>query len=124
MGVNKQVIWVMTTPEVWSRLWISLVISRRNFKNIKRLHSLKMEQVVTLAVSKTSDWAEFVRFNPKQKDLGASITVPFYRNLWKSESTRCPLAESSTRRRSTVAGDTSRCAWDASCEASGESAAK
>ncbi len=37
VGTKKQVIWVLTTLEVWSRLWISLVVGRRNFKNIKRL---------------------------------------------------------------------------------------
>ena len=37
VGTKKQVIWVLTTLEVWSRLWISVVIGRRNFCNIKAL---------------------------------------------------------------------------------------
>ena len=32
---KKQVIWVLTTLEVWSRLWTSVVVGRRNFRNIK-----------------------------------------------------------------------------------------
>ena len=35
VGTKKQVTWVLTTLEVWSRLWISVVIGRRNFCNIK-----------------------------------------------------------------------------------------
>ena len=34
-GAKKRVIWVLTTLEVWSRLWVSAVIGRRNFLNIK-----------------------------------------------------------------------------------------
>ena len=30
-------IWVLTTLEVWSRLWVSAVVGRRNFRNIKRV---------------------------------------------------------------------------------------
>ena len=37
MEEKGHVTWVLTTLEVWSRLWISVVIGRRNFKNIKRL---------------------------------------------------------------------------------------
>ncbi len=36
-GAKKRVIWVLTTLEVWSRLWISAVVGRRNFRNIKRV---------------------------------------------------------------------------------------
>ena len=36
-GAKKQVIWVLTTLEVWSRLWVSAVVGRRNFRNIKRV---------------------------------------------------------------------------------------
>jgi IS1 family transposase len=35
VGAKKQVTWVLTTLEVWSRLWVSAVIGRRNFRNIK-----------------------------------------------------------------------------------------
>ena len=34
-GAKKRVIWVLTTLEVWSRLWVSAVVGRRNFRNIK-----------------------------------------------------------------------------------------
>ena len=37
VGGKKQVIWVLTTLEVWSRLWVSVVVGRRNFRNIKRV---------------------------------------------------------------------------------------
>ncbi len=37
IGAKKQVSWVLTTLEVWSRLWISVEIGRRNFRNIKRV---------------------------------------------------------------------------------------
>ena len=35
IGAKKRVIWVLTTLEVWSRLWVSAVVGRRNFRNIK-----------------------------------------------------------------------------------------
>jgi transposase-like protein/IS1 family transposase len=35
VGDKKQVVWVLTTLEVWSRLWISVVVGSRNFRNIK-----------------------------------------------------------------------------------------
>ena len=34
-GSKKRVIWVLTTLEVWSRLWVCAVVGRRNFRNIK-----------------------------------------------------------------------------------------
>ena len=34
-GAKERVIWVLTTLEVWSRLWVSAVVGRRNFRNIK-----------------------------------------------------------------------------------------
>ena len=37
VGGKKGVIWVLTTLEVWSRLWVSVVVGRRNFRNIKRV---------------------------------------------------------------------------------------
>ena len=37
VGTKKRVSWVLTTLEVWSRLWISVEIGRRNFRNIKRV---------------------------------------------------------------------------------------
>ena len=37
VGTKKWVIWIMTTLEVWSRLWISVEMGRRNFRNIKRV---------------------------------------------------------------------------------------
>ena len=36
-GAKERVIWVLTTLEVWSRLWVSAVVGRRNFRNIKRV---------------------------------------------------------------------------------------
>jgi len=37
VGAKKRVSWVLTTLEVWSRLWVSVEIGRRNFRNIKRV---------------------------------------------------------------------------------------
>jgi IS1 family transposase len=37
VGTKKRVSWVLTTLEVWSRLWISFEIGPRNFRNIKRV---------------------------------------------------------------------------------------
>ena len=37
VGTKKRVSWVLTILEVWSRLWISVKIGRRNFRNIKRV---------------------------------------------------------------------------------------
>ena len=36
-GAKKRVIWVLTTLEVWSRLWVSARVGRRNLRNIKRM---------------------------------------------------------------------------------------
>ena len=36
IGAKKRAIWVLTSLEVWSRLWISVEIGHRNFRNIKR----------------------------------------------------------------------------------------
>ena len=35
VGDKEQVVWILTILEVWSRLWASLVVGRRNFRNIK-----------------------------------------------------------------------------------------
>jgi transposase-like protein/IS1 family transposase len=37
IGSKKRVIWVLTTLEVWSRLWVTVVVGRRNFRHIKRV---------------------------------------------------------------------------------------
>ena len=37
VGTKKRVDWVLTALEVWSRLWVTVVVGRRNFRNIKRL---------------------------------------------------------------------------------------
>ena len=34
-GNKKQIVWVLTTLEVWSRLWVFVMVGRRNFRNIK-----------------------------------------------------------------------------------------
>ncbi len=36
-GTKEWVIWIMTSLEVWSRLWISVEIGRRNFRDIKKV---------------------------------------------------------------------------------------
>jgi len=35
VGDKEQVVWILTTLEVWSRLWVSVVVGRRNLRNIK-----------------------------------------------------------------------------------------
>ena len=35
VGDKERVVWILTTLEVWSRLWISVVVGRRSFRNIK-----------------------------------------------------------------------------------------
>jgi IS1 family transposase len=35
VGDKEQVAWVLTTLEVWSRLWVFVMVGRRNFRNIK-----------------------------------------------------------------------------------------
>ena len=35
IGNKDQVVWILTVIEVWSRLWISVVVGNRNFRNIK-----------------------------------------------------------------------------------------
>ena len=36
-AAKERVVWILTTLEVWFRLWISSKVGRRNFKNIKRV---------------------------------------------------------------------------------------
>jgi IS1 family transposase len=35
IGDKDQVVWIMTALEVWSRLWISVIVGRRNYRNVK-----------------------------------------------------------------------------------------
>lgn len=35
VGDKEHVVWVLTTLEVWSRLWVFVMVGRRNFRNIK-----------------------------------------------------------------------------------------
>jgi IS1 family transposase len=35
VGDKDRVVWILTVLEVWSRLWISVIIGRRNYRNIK-----------------------------------------------------------------------------------------
>ena len=35
VGSKEQVVWILTTLEVWSRLWVFVMVGRRNFRNIK-----------------------------------------------------------------------------------------
>jgi hypothetical protein len=35
VGNKKQVVWVLPTLEVWSRLWVFVMVGRRTFRNIK-----------------------------------------------------------------------------------------
>ena len=37
VGAKKRVTWILTTLEVWSRLWVSAVVGRRNFRNVREL---------------------------------------------------------------------------------------
>ena len=36
---KTRVVWVLTSLEVWSRLWVSAVVGRRSLKNIKEVIS-------------------------------------------------------------------------------------
>jgi IS1 family transposase len=35
VGDKEQVVWILTALEVWSRLWISVIVGRRNYRNVK-----------------------------------------------------------------------------------------
>ncbi|HUV12505.1 MAG TPA: hypothetical protein VMY18_02615, partial [Acidobacteriota bacterium] len=37
VGAKKEVTWILTTLEVWYRLWVSAVVGRRNFRNVREL---------------------------------------------------------------------------------------
>jgi len=37
VGSKKQPIWIITLIEVWSRLWPSCIVGKRNYKNIRKL---------------------------------------------------------------------------------------
>jgi len=39
MGKKKNQIWIFSAIEVWSRLWISHLVGRRNYRNVKSLLS-------------------------------------------------------------------------------------
>ena len=34
---KKNPTWIFTTLEVWSRLWVSYIVGRRNYKNVKNI---------------------------------------------------------------------------------------
>ena len=54
VGAKKRVSWVLSTLEVWSRLWISFEIGRRNFGNIKRVRSIPCGEAVLNTASCSS----------------------------------------------------------------------
>ena len=74
VGAKKRVSWVLTTLEVWSRLWISVEIGRRNFRNIKRvvldtLHRGRVERRFLF----TTDGFEMYEWAAKRFLLGVCI---------------------------------------------------
>ena len=74
VGTKKRVIWIMTTLEVWSRLWISVEMGRRNFRNIKRvmLDSLQRGRVEHRFLF-TTDGFEMYEWAAKRLRRGACI---------------------------------------------------
>ncbi|MDA2937685.1 hypothetical protein MYX75_05405 [Acidobacteria bacterium AH-259-A15] len=74
VGAKKRVIWVLTGLEVWSRLWISFEIGRRNFRNIKRvmLDTLRRGRVEHRFLL-TTDGFEMYEWAAKRLLLGVCI---------------------------------------------------
>ena len=74
VGAKKRVIWVLTTLEVWSRLWVSFEIGRRNFRNIKRamLDTLQRGRVEHRFLF-TTDGFEMYEWVAKRLLLGVCI---------------------------------------------------
>ena len=74
VGAKKRVIWVLTTLEVWSRLWISVEIGRRNFGNIKRVVLDTLQQGrVEYRLLFTTDGFEMYEWAAKRLLLGVCI---------------------------------------------------
>ena len=74
VGTKKRVSWVLTTLEVWSRLWISVEIGRRNFRSIKRvlLDTLQRGRVEHRFLF-TTDGFEMYEWAAKRLLLGVCI---------------------------------------------------
>ena len=74
VGAKKRVRWVLTTLQVWSRLWISFEIGRRNFRNIKRvlLDTLQRGRVEHRFLF-TTDGFEMYEWAAKRLLLGVCI---------------------------------------------------
>ena len=74
MGTRKRVIWVLTTLEVWSRLWVSLVVGHRNFRHIQRviLSSLR-RGLIQHRFLFTTDWFEMYEWAAKRLLVGVCI---------------------------------------------------
>ncbi len=67
VGKKKDQIWIFATIEVWSRLWISFVVGKRNFKNTRRL----LENTIQRCIFKkpflfTTDGFEFYTWTARQ----------------------------------------------------------
>ncbi len=74
IGAKKRVSWVLTTLEVWSRLWISFEIGRRNFRNIKRVMRQALQRGrIEHRFLFTTDGFEMYEWAAKRRLLGVCI---------------------------------------------------
>ncbi len=74
IGDKERVVWILTTLEVWSRLWASVVIGRRNFRNIKTgiLDTLRCGRIESRFLF-TSDGFEMYEWAVKRLLAGVCI---------------------------------------------------
>ena len=74
VGAKKRVIWVLTTLEVWSRLWVSTNVGRRSLQQIKNaiLNTLQ-RGLLKHRFLFTSDGFEMYEWAAKRLLLGVCI---------------------------------------------------
>ena len=81
--------WVLTTLEVWSRLWISFEIGRRSFRNIKRvmLDTLQRGRVEHRFLF-TTDGFEMYEWVAKRLLKGVVVQLPVDRQGANSQASQ------------------------------------
>ena len=79
IGSKKRVIWVLTTLEVWSRLWVSLVVGYRNFRHIQRVILSSLQRgLIQHRFLFTTDGFEMYEWAAKRLLVGVCIPVNWY----------------------------------------------
>ncbi len=69
VGAKERVIWVLTTLEVWSRLWVSVVVGRRTPSHARRAEFLEGQVALLMA------YYNFLRPHTAVK-FGSTVRTP------------------------------------------------